>query len=205
MLIYNGLLFLTILSLIVNLNAEIIDDYSSSDDLPCNSCPSIGDTSECLEKQVEYFNYKLVRSIFNFGKSAIYNGIWTNRYEKADKGLFERILNETLREYESNADSTGNLDYKTLEALVRGFYSNISDYSNGNIEVEYEKYPSLKCPTPCTYDLITWQTLFGLSVAIFVLAFITITIYSVYLHKQYSMLRSRLGKSVKYTKVQVTS
>jgi hypothetical protein len=197
--------FLLISILIVKLNAQLFDDYSSSDDLACDNCSSMNDKSECLGKQVEYFNYKLVRSIFNFGKSAIYHGIWINRNEKADKTLFERVLNETLKEYELNMNLTGNLDYLTIDTIVRDFYLNISDYSNGNMDIDYDKYPSLKCPTPCTYDLITWQTLFGLSVAIFLLAFITITIYSVYLHKQYSILRDRLGKNVKYTKVQVTS
>ncbi len=66
--------------------------------------------------------------------------------------------------------------------------------------VDYDKYPSLKCPTPCTYELLTWRTLVGISIGIFSLALITTGIYSIYLHKQYSILRNRM-KSIKYTKI----
>ena len=66
--------------------------------------------------------------------------------------------------------------------------------------IEYSQYPSLRCPIPCTYEILTWQTLVGISIGIFVLAFITTGIYSIYLHKQYSILRTRI-KSIKYTKI----
>jgi hypothetical protein len=115
--------------------------------------------------------------------------------------LFGNILNETLSKY-NDSEVIGSLSYNDLSTAVRQYYSQLkyltekSDY----IIVLYENYPTLACSTPCSYELTTWQTLFYLSLTIFVLALVTVLLYSIFLRKQYISLKAR-AKNVKYSKV----
>ena len=66
--------------------------------------------------------------------------------------------------------------------------------------IPYASIPSLQCPVLCSYDLSAWKTLFFISMSIFILALITISLYTIFLRKQYLSLKTRL-KKIKYTKV----
>jgi hypothetical protein len=76
------------LLLLIGLKSDFINgeykEYASIDDPVCTSdCSSIYDSNkklECFEKQLNFHNYKLVKSLFNYGKAAIYAGLWYNRY-----------------------------------------------------------------------------------------------------------------------------
>ncbi len=65
-------------------------------------------------------------------------------------------------------------------------------------DIPYASYPSLACPIQCTNEIVTWQAMFYFSLAIFILCAITITLYSIFLRKQYQSLKSRL-KALKYS------
>ncbi len=94
----------------------------------------------------------------------------------------------------------GQLQFGSLNQTAMFIYEKFKKYAeplSSDEEVPYETYPSLKCPIPCTYELVTWQTLFGISLCIFLLSAITISLYSVFLRKQYNTLRTRI-KNVKY-------
>lgn len=177
--------------------ANAFEDYYSIDEPNCVEKCDNSDL-ECQKKLLNFYSYKLVKSIYNYGKTAIYAGLWNKRYEKAEKDLFETVLNDTIGAYKTT-DYLGSFDPNEFSSLVYNFYSNFKSEVSDS-QVKYGEYPILTCPTLCTYDLITWQTLFGISLAIFILALITISIYSIYLYKQYKALKDRL-KSIKYTKV----
>ncbi len=84
--------------------------------------------------------------------------------------------------------------------FVRSQFDAFKEFKeNENELIPYESYPTLKCPTPCNYELETWKTLFGLSVGIFALTLITIILYSVFLVKQYSAMKNR-KKNIKIFK-----
>lgn len=34
---------------------------------------------ECLNQMMEFYSYKLIKSVFNYGKTAIYAGLWATR------------------------------------------------------------------------------------------------------------------------------
>ena len=108
--------------------------------------------------------------------------------------LFKNVFQRNLEAY-NNSEILGSLSFEDLTKTANYVYEQLEKFTLNKTEeeqVQYENYPSLKCPIPCTYELLTWQTLFGLSVAIFVLCMITISLYSIFLRKQYVSLKSRL-------------
>ena len=112
--------------------------------------------------------------------------------------MFQKNLN-----LYNNSEVLGSLNFDDLNETANYIFEQFETFTMKREEEElipYDSYPSLKCPTPCSYELITWQTLFGLSVAIFVLSLITISLYSIFLRKQYAALKSRM-KNIKYSKV----
>lgn len=74
--------------LAVALNSDLASgefrEYASIDDPTCSSdCSSVTDPKAreaCFKDQLDFHNYKLVKSIFNFGKASIYAGLWVQRY-----------------------------------------------------------------------------------------------------------------------------
>ena len=46
------------------------------------NCLELDDTmkEECLKEVMEFYSYKLIKSVFNYGKLAIYAGLWNTRY-----------------------------------------------------------------------------------------------------------------------------
>lgn len=122
--------------------------------------------------------------------------------EKPDLDLFERVFRKNLDSY-NNQNILGTLKFDDLNKTANYIFNQLKSFTvkrEKNQEVPYASYPSLKCPVPCTYELVTWQTLFGVSCAIFVLCLITISLYSIFLRKQYISLKNRL-KNIKYSKV----
>ena len=91
--------FIAFIFLLIALKSDLINgefrEYASNDDPVCTSdCSSIQDQKEkqeCFKKQLDFHNYKLVKSIFNFGKSAIYAGLWSFRNVRLND-LFEYKL-----------------------------------------------------------------------------------------------------------------
>ena len=153
----------------------------------------------CLDQLIEYHSYKLVKSLFNFGKASIYNGLWRLRYEHAEPDLFDQIFNSTLERYNDPA-YLGALSYAQLFKLANFTLASFAPYrETEKMEFEYSSIPSLKCPVTCTYELLTWQTLFYTSIAIFVLALVAIALYSIFLTKQYKSMKKRL-KSIRVSK-----
>ena len=78
-----------LLFLIITLKSDLIDaEYVSIDDPKCTSgCSALSDINArtiCYQDQLNFYNYKLVKSIFNFGKASIYAGLWINRYVRID-------------------------------------------------------------------------------------------------------------------------
>jgi hypothetical protein len=197
--------------LVVHLLVEVTfisGEYVSEGDLPCReTCDDLEgtDKAECLREYMEFYSYKLVNSMFNYGKVAIYAGLWASRYEQPDLDLFKNVFIRNLELYNSTA-LLGSIPFEDLNKTASFVFAKFEQFTLQRSEadqVPYESYPSLKCPVPCTYELLTWKTLFGLSAAICVLCLITISLYSIFLRKQYIALKSRL-KNIKYSKV-VTS
>jgi hypothetical protein len=177
------------------LTASNMVEYASYDSPECiHDCFELEEVerSGCLETQLNYFTYRLVKSVYNYGKLAIYAGVWVNRYYKQrDETLFKKTFYDILASY-NQSNFMGQIDYAKFNILAENILSKVDQYTNQTIE--YEKYPSLACPVECTYDIATWKTIFGLSFSIFLLALVTTGIYSVYLHKQYKLIRNRLKK-----------
>jgi hypothetical protein len=169
-------------------------DYVAYDEPECvENCLAQLETErdKCFEKQLNYLNYRLVKSVFNIGKSAIYAGMWLERFKNPDPDLFKNVFYDILTDY-NESNLIGVINYSKFYNLAENINSKIIYLTNQTIA--YDQYPSLSCPVQCTYDLAMWKTLFGLSFSIFVLALVTIGIYSVYLHKQYKLIRNRLKK-----------
>ena len=158
----------------------------------------------CLKQYMEFYSYKLVKSMFNFAKTSVYAGLWANRYESADELLFERVFNETLANY-NKPEILGSLSFEDLAQTSQYIFDQLKylTIKRNEVIVKYESYPSLTCPTPCSYELVTWQTLFYLALTIFILALITVMLYSVFLRKQYISLKTR-AKNIKYAKVETS-
>ena len=81
-----------LLFLIITLKSDLISsEYVSIDDPTCTSdCSSLSDTTArttCYKDQLNFYNYKLVKSVFNFGKASIYSGLWINRYVREKERL----------------------------------------------------------------------------------------------------------------------
>ena len=38
------------------------------------------DKPKCYQQLIEFYSYKLVKSIFNYGKISIYAGLWVKRF-----------------------------------------------------------------------------------------------------------------------------
>ena len=116
--------------------------------------------------------------------------------------LFKNVFKRNLDLY-NNPNLLGSLPYENLSETANFIFAQFEKFTLNQTEemqIPYDSYPSLKCPTPCTYELMTWKTLFGLSVVIFVLCIITISLYSIFLRKQYGALKNRM-KNIKYSKV----
>ena len=58
--------------LIINLNLNRDDCFSSQ--------ITEQEKNNCLKTYMEFYSYKLVRSMFNFAKTSVYAGLWVNRY-----------------------------------------------------------------------------------------------------------------------------
>ena len=45
------------------------------------NCLALNDTMkfECLNQMIEFYTYKYLKGVFNFGKSAVYAGLWAKR------------------------------------------------------------------------------------------------------------------------------
>lgn len=188
-------------------------EYANEDEPPClencystrlslNEQRNTEQRNECLKAYIEFYSYKLVKSMFNFAKTSVYAGLWVNRYEYSDDNLFGNIINETLAKY-NNSDILGTLKFEDLNQTVRYVYEQLKYLTirRNEILVKYDSYPVLQCPTPCSYELVTWQTLFYLALTIFILALITVLLYSIFLRKQYIQLKAR-SKNLKYAKVE---
>jgi hypothetical protein len=121
--------------------------------------------------------------------------------EYSDDQLFEKVFNNILINY-NNPEILGSLSFADLNQTAQYVFGQLK-YLTGKQKpmlVKYESYPTLSCPTPCSYELLTWQTLFYLALTIFVLALATVLLYSVFLRKQYIQLKAR-SKTLKYAKV----
>jgi hypothetical protein len=72
--------FLILYLQISNINCE----YENENEPECQSnCDSLTDPvkqAECQKKYLEFYSYKLVKSIFNFAKVSIFAGLWASRY-----------------------------------------------------------------------------------------------------------------------------
>jgi hypothetical protein len=82
---------------------------------------------------LKFYNYKLVKSIFNYGKAAIYAGLWTGRYENPDNELFEKIFNETLDEFD-RYEYLGNLKSEDFRKAALKLYEKVS-YPNYDFQL----------------------------------------------------------------------
>ena len=112
--------------------------------------------------------------------------------------LFESVLMSSLASYNSSK-LLGNTRFEALNRTIGEIYGKLKYLTHKQEkEIPYKSYPSLKCPIPCSYELVTWQTLFGISVGIFFLSLVTISLYSIFLRRQYISLTNRI-KSIKYT------
>ncbi|CAF0705604.1 unnamed protein product [Brachionus calyciflorus] len=188
-----------------------LGEYVSEDEPPCrDNCYreslESSEKVECVKEYMEFYSYKMVKSVFNFAKIAVYAGLWNSRNEKPDPQLFERIFQETLQNY-NDSSILGNVEYDLLNRTATQLYERLRQWTvkrEKNNSVPYESYPILKCPVPCNYELLTWQTLFYVSLAIFVLALFSVLFYSVFLRKQYVSLRNRF-KNSKFSKANVGS
>ncbi|RNA11134.1 hypothetical protein BpHYR1_009948 [Brachionus plicatilis] len=195
-----------IVQLFVLISSQIVlSEYVSEDDPPCvedcNSVP-LSEKSKCIQAYAEFYNYRMVKSVFNFAKVSVYAGLWNSRYEKADPMLFERVFMNTLNQYNDPA-ILGKLSFETLNKTALYLYERLKVWTKKrepSNAIPFESYPSLKCPTPCIYDLVTWQSLFYISLVIFVLALFTVLFYSIFLRRQYVSLRNRF-KNSKFSKV----
>lgn len=130
--------------------------------------------------------------------------VWFYLKEKSDPDLFEKVFLRTLKKY-NNQTVLGNLKFQDLENTMNQLYKSFKYLTlkrgeNEDPLVAYSSYPSLKCPIPCTYELLTWQTLFAISIIIFALTLFTIITYSVMLRKQNISLRKKLTK-IKFTAI----
>lgn len=118
----------------------------------------------------------------------------TNKQEKADETLFEKVFMTTLSKY-NNTALLGNVNYEQLNKLSVYMLNSMKPYwskkTKDNV-LANEYYPSLTCSTPCNYEKQSWQTLFYLSLTIFILALTTVILYSVSLRSQYRSLKTRL-------------
>ena len=114
--------------------------------------------------------------------------------------MFGNVSMDILKKY-NNSKVLGNINFDEINSVVQAIHKSLEPYHTNakGVEIPYP-YPSLKCPTMCSYELFTWQTLFYVSIAIFVLALITVLLYAIFLRKQYRSLKDRL-KNVRYTKV----
>lgn len=115
--------------------------------------------------------------------------------------MFETLFQSILNEYNKN-EILGSIDFSELNATTQNIFENLKQYSGRKLttdDIPYGSYPTLVCPNQCTNEVVTWQALFYLSLAIFILSAITITLYSIFLRKQYDSLKSRL-KVLKYSK-----
>jgi hypothetical protein len=111
------------------------------------------------------------------------------------------VFTETLAKY-NNPDILGSMSFDDLNKTAQFIYNELKYLTVKHKPplIKYESYPTLSCPTPCSYELMTWQTLFYLALTIFVLALATVLLYSVFLRKQYIQLKAR-SKTLKYAKV----
>lgn len=184
-----------------------LEDYKYEDEPDCrDDCSALNGTSElevesCYVNYMEYYNYKFVKSMVNFGKMSVYAGIWAIRYEKADTELYDRVFTRLLAQY-NNPAILGNVKFDEFNQTATFIYRALRPYSvkrDKSSAVKYEYYPSLKCSVPCIYELHTWQTLFYLSVVIFALALITVILYSISLRSQYQSFKHRLGNLIPNT------
>lgn len=50
-------------------------------------CLKLNETlqTECLNQMMQFYSYKYIKSVFNFGKSAIYAGLWATRFVSSVK------------------------------------------------------------------------------------------------------------------------
>ncbi len=116
--------------------------------------------------------------------------------------MFREIFTSNLNNY-NDPKVLGNLDFETLNKTAQYVYERFKEFTLKKEKIEelipYASYPSLQCPTPCTYELLTWQSLFGVSLAIFVLCLITVSFYALFLKKHYDTLKRRL-KTIKQSK-----
>lgn len=78
----------------------------------------------CNQEKLKFYNYKLVKSIFNYGKAAIYAFLWNNRYENSEKELFEKIFLETLNEYD-NYQYLGNFKSEDFRTAALNLYAKV--------------------------------------------------------------------------------
>lgn len=120
--------------------------------------------------------------------------------------LFEKVFMNTLSKY-NDPEILGRLDFDTLNKTALYLYERLKIWTQKrepSNAIPYESYPSLKCPVPCTYEYVTWQTLFYISLIIFVLALFTVSFYSIFLRRQYVSLRNRL-KNSKFSKARFES
>jgi len=46
----------------------------------CSLITTGKEKDECLEKYMKFHSYKVVKSLFNYAKTAIFAGLWVNRY-----------------------------------------------------------------------------------------------------------------------------
>ena len=120
--------------------------------------------------------------------------------EKPDPKLFGKVFTDVLNMYQ-NASILGGIDFKDLNTTTFKIFDRLAKYAGKQSSkdlINYGSYPSLQCPTLCNHEIITWQAMFYLSLVIFILSAITISLYSIFLRKQYDSLKERL-KVLKYS------
>lgn len=189
--------FLQVFCIIENIPSSC-SEYISLDEPPCRQdCSELQPNlqEECLNDLMEFYSYKMIKGIFNYGKTAIYAGLWVSRYEKPDDDLFENVFNSILNQY-NDEKLLGGIEFSQLNSTTRSIYEQLRKYTvkkSSKLMVPYGSYPSLTCPHLCDQELVTWQMMFYLTLAVFILSSITISLYSIFLRKQYSSLKKRLN------------
>ncbi len=115
--------------------------------------------------------------------------------EKPDDTLFENVFNTILKQYDDEK-YLGGIEFSDLNSTTKSIFEQLRKYTvkkSSQLMVPYGSYPSLTCPNLCDQELVTWQMMFYLTLAVFILSSITISLYSIFLRKQYSSLKKRLN------------
>jgi hypothetical protein len=57
---------------------------------------NVNEQNDCLSKQIYFHSYKVIKGIFNYGKTAIYAGLWASRYVRKIICIYLKFLDKKL-------------------------------------------------------------------------------------------------------------